>query len=285
MYIHKKTKENLIISLSDMKHTELDLVIVICGFEGWGKSFMARGIAMFCAMFLGVKFGLDDIYFSLDEYIKGSFEGDKFKINVLDEARKVLFKRRSMSSPVVKFTNYMSECRSKRQVHIILVPSYSDLDRYIVAWRLNMLFAIDKEYLPTDKTESGYTPRFGCYRLFVRKKQLIYAYDKGYNYYPKSYESRDKWTSKDVFSKEEIETYIKKKDEATFKKYIEEESKPKPRATDKYLKRALVWIRNHLGYEHRKIFEAIEMPSTNYFNALKFEEETLLTPTNTQLTI
>ncbi len=270
--LHKKTKENLIIALSDMKHTELDLVIVICGWEGWGKSFMSRGIAKFCAMFLGSSFDVGDIYFDLNEYIEGSIRGGKFKINVLDEARKVLNKRRAMSRDVVGFTNYLSECRSKRQVHIICVPSYSDLDRYIVAWRLNMLFCIDKDYRQNAKTESGYLPKFGTYRLFVNKKQLIYYYDKGYNYYPPRYEARAEWTPVDAFTKEQLIDYQKKKDDSTLKKYLE---KPEPKATpaSRYLKTALTFIKDYNGLDHKDIFTKLEIPRSSYFYFLKMKED------------
>ena len=270
MYIHKEAKKNLIISLSDMKNTALDMVIVICGWEGWGESFMARGIAKFCADFLGSTFGVEDIYFDLNDYIKGSLNGGRFKINVLDEARKVLNKRRAMSRDVVKFTNYLSECRSKQQVHIICVPSYSDLDRYVVAWRLNMLFCIDKEYLNSDETESGYTPRFGTYRLFVSKKALIYNYDRGYNYYPSKYEARDKWTSVEVFSKEELEQYQANKDKATMQKYMIED-KEKVSRDGVRLKSALIAFKDYTGLTHKEIAERAGLPLTTYQSKIKEE--------------
>lgn len=219
-YMNKKLGKVLTTLLSDVKNDKFDLVIVVSGPEGWGKSFLSRGLGRFCAKFLESNFGPEDISFSLDKYINGSADGREFKVNVLDEARNVLNRKRTTSRDNVRFTNYLSECRFKRQVHIICAPSYNDLDSYVVEWRMRLLINIDKYYKPDDRRESGMKPVHGVYRAFVDMKSVAYCYfEKGRNYFPSVYAVRDKWTRQEAFTPEEIGLYESAKERAMKDKY------------------------------------------------------------------
>lgn len=259
IYIYARTKNVIDIILSDMKKSKFDAVFVIGGHEGWGKSFMARGLARYCADQLGSSFGPKDIYFNVDDYVDGSMNGGKYKINVLDEARKVLNKKRAMSRDNVKFTDYISECRNRQQVHIICCPSYSDLDRYIVFWRMNVLFNIDKYH--EDKGEGvsyiggRYNPIHGKYRVFTDKSAIIRCYDLGYNHLPSRYESRDKWTSVDVFNSDELSDYDDIKHKAMLEKYGPKANSN--RMTEK-VERAVDALRNRAGFSSQEIAEIME---------------------------
>lgn len=233
-YLQKITKKNLDILLQNVKTAELDLVIVIDGHEGWGKSFGARGIGRYCATKLGTTFGVDDIYFSIETYMEASLAAGSakrtgvHKINVLDEGRHALNRKRSMSKKGVLFTNYLSECRGLGQVHIILAPAYHDLDRYLIMWRMQLLIHFEKNHIVNEDNDSGFQAKRGQYFLYTYKKGLNICYYKQYDY-PRKYEERNWWSNKEVFSESELKAYDDKKEAATVEKYAEKPVEEKPK--------------------------------------------------------
>jgi len=120
-YEDKVFLNNLDVYLDAMKDND-DLVIVLDGAERAGKSKRARQIARYCSNKLGSKFCEDNIHFQLQDYLDFSIDSPEYTVCILDEARNVLNKRSSMSKGNKKFTNYISECAKKRQVHIICFP-------------------------------------------------------------------------------------------------------------------------------------------------------------------
>jgi hypothetical protein len=233
--LSKKTKEQLDILLADLAESEMDIVIVIDGYEGTGKSFAARGLAMYCATLLRkwfpkTTFDVKDIQFDTKEYVEASLEAEKpgiinqVKINVLDEGRKALNKMRRNSKSNITFTDYLSECRSKQQVHIILAPAYHDLDKNLISWRTNMIIHFKKQYLESSKSVSGYKLKRGEFKLFTDKKQIRACYGMPYAY-PYNYGDHNWWSSKEVFTDEQIKKYNDKKDYYTLQKYTVENDK------------------------------------------------------------
>lgn len=229
--MHKGLKANLDILLNDVKNSKMDLVIIIDGPEGLGKSFMARGVGMYCATRLGIPFSPNDIQFDLAPYIseslKAARDGIKHKINLLDEARKVLNRARGGSGSNVKFTNYLSECRALGQVHIILAPAFHDLDKYLVLWRMSILIHCVKNYKQDPESETGVSLYRGEYKAFVNaaggKKALNTCWEMKNYTYPHAWEVHAMWPSTEVFTSEQLERYEKKKFNATLNKYYSEE--------------------------------------------------------------
>lgn len=234
-YIRPLLKQNLDIALHNVKYDEMDLVIVLDGAEGWGKSFSARGLGAYCAHFLNGNagtFGVNDVSFGTEEYVKGSNDyllpmemRDKnepvmYKVNVLDEGRNALFNRRSQSKSNVDFTNYMSEARFKQQVHIILAPAYFELDRYLVTWRMQLLVSLEKQYKQANN-DVGVQMQRGVYKLYIDerkdKKVIRSAYER--KTYPHQYVEHDVWSSVEVFTDEELRAYNDKKNACSKIKY------------------------------------------------------------------
>jgi len=243
--IQKGLKATVDVLLKDLATSEMDFVFVLDGYEGTGKSFGSRGLAMYCATKLRefgypeTTFTVDDIQFDTQDYVNASIKagdpesnGRKIKINVLDEGRNALNKMRRNSKSNILFTNYLSECRAMRQVHIILAPAFHDLDRYIVFWRTAGVIHFVKKYKPVNDDVGAKLDR-GEYRLYSTKNFIRACYElKGYNY-PHKWEERSTWCPFEVFTDEELKLYNKKKYEATMKKYyeelIEDENKDKPK--------------------------------------------------------
>lgn len=224
--IDKRFKQKLDIALDDVKHSEMDLVIPITGKEGAGKSFAARSIAMYCATFLGSSFDVDDVVFELDAYIKNSDKKGLFAINVLDEARNVLGRSKTRSKDVIRFLDYISECRDKQQIHIICLPAFHDLASYIVLWRTSFIMEFKKNHVKNDKRLSGFELKRGEFRVYTDKNDLEKYYDIRFKY-PKHYFVRNWWSNKEVFSLEQLNLYKENKAAARKRKYVIEEKKPK----------------------------------------------------------
>lgn len=216
--INKDFKRELDILLTDVMQDEMDLVIPVTGPEGVGKSFFMRGLASYCATFLGSGFDVDNIHFDLPEYKEASLEGPKFTILVMDEARKVLGRSKYRDKEVNLFLDYLSECRKKQQVHILGLPAYHDLAAYVIKWRVPMIIQLKKNYVTDEQSPSGFRMKRGEYRVYTDKTQIIYWYDNPYHY-PKKYAVRDWWSSKEVFTAEQIKAYEDKKDYFTYQKY------------------------------------------------------------------
>ena len=214
-------KQFLDIKLSDAMNDEMDVVIVIDGHEGTGKSFMSRGIGKYCATIVGTTLSVDNIHFDTDDYIDSSLAGKRYQVNILDEARNVLGRAKTMNAGVQKFLGYISECRSKRQVHIINLPAYHDLSAYIVLWRTKFIIHNMSRYVKDDSRISGLRLEKGYYKLYDDRKAIEKAYfnHKNKYSYPKNYSEYAKWPYNEVFSPEELKAYNEKKEQYMEKKY------------------------------------------------------------------
>ena len=216
-YMDKTFKKNLDIGLDSMEDND-DLVIVIDGKERSGKSLLSRQIGKYCADFLGSTFSDKNIFFELNEYVDFSIESPNYTICILDEARNVLNKKAAMSKGNKKFTNYISECAKKRQVHIILLPAYHDLDKYITLWRNKFVIHVHKWYEEDSTKRSGFKLARGKYTLYLNDEYLKKSYFYPYAY-PRGWETRGEFKGFEVFSKDELDRYENKKDDNMELKY------------------------------------------------------------------
>ena len=128
-YIEYPLKKHLDILCGDVKVDD-DALIIIIGSEGGGKSYFASQIAWYIKNKLNVEFNINNVHFDSQTYMNFALSNPKYSINFLDESRRALNKMRGSSSNNVDFMNYLSECRSDNQIHIILLPAFTDLERY-----------------------------------------------------------------------------------------------------------------------------------------------------------
>lgn len=140
----------------DAKEDNDDALLVIVGPEGAGKSYFASQIADYISLKLKVPVTLDNIHFEGEGYLNSSVRGVPLQINILDESRRVLNRLRSNSKSNVDFMNYFSECRDQNQIHILLLPAFTDLDSSAGVWRSKMLLSVEKYRDPiTDRIIRG----------------------------------------------------------------------------------------------------------------------------------
>lgn len=223
-YIDKGLKFVLDRKIANVKKDD-DLVIAITGAERAGKSEFAKNtVAPYIASELKTKYGLDNIHFTINDYMRSSLKGDINQINVNDEARKELNRSKSISKSNTNFMNYLSECGDMNQIHLILLPSHIDLDAYLIDWRLDLLIVIGKKL---DK-DTGIEQR-GFFKIINTKKKLFkQLYFKKQRTIPSSLVVMYGRFTKNAFIDES--TYKNKKGQNRLEKYVEmdEPNKPKP---------------------------------------------------------
>jgi len=213
-YMERKLKENLDILL-DANQDDDDMFIVFCGAEGAGKSVFMQQVGAYCADYLDTPYGIDNIVFGLGDYLRFSLKSPFYTVVNLDEARKILNRSAGATKASRTFTDYASECRSKRQIHIIGLPAYHDLNPYIVNWRMKMLIQVIKEFKEDPNAKSGYSLSRGTFKLFTNQKEINRMYEYKYNY-PKQYECYGRFNNYKII---DDEVYNNKKGENLIDKY------------------------------------------------------------------
>ena len=214
-YLDNKLKHNIDVLLDGARDND-DLLIVVDGPERAGKSLFMRQIANYCAEKMGTYFSVDNIHFSLKDYIDYSIEAPWYTVNILDEGRKILNRKSAMAAETVKFTNYMSECAKKRQIHIIACPAFHDLDKYIVNWRMKLLIHVNKSFVEDPTTDSGYRLHRGDYIVYPVDNHLSKSYFYPYSY-PKKYAFQGRFNDIEVLKT--VDQYELKKDHNLLEKY------------------------------------------------------------------
>jgi len=226
-------KADLDIRIDDMIHSEMDIVIVIDGHEGVGKSRTLRVLGSYISDYTGVDFGPDNIHFNVKDYINSAEDkkSGKYHINCLDESREALNRRRGMAKGNVKFLNWLSENRDKQQVHIIVLPAIHDLESYVTNWRMGLFIHHLKTHGFQKGTLSGYKLVRGYFKVFNKKalqKVIMNSKKYGYYSYPRNYRYRRKFLDTEPFTDKQLAAYKKKKAEKRAEKYVEKEKKIGP---------------------------------------------------------
>lgn len=204
--IDAKTKENLDILLNGVLTGNQDFLIVIDGEERSGKSQGARQLGLYCAEQLNSPFdreGLGNIYTSMDRYIdafeKAQARGIRGWVGILDESRAILGKANHNSREVKSFINWLSECGDIGGVHIVLLPRFHDLHKYVVLNRMHLLVSLKKEYRPNPNVLGGHDLVLGGYKLYANDHKLTDSYFNPYSY-------PSQWAASARFSNIEIMT-------------------------------------------------------------------------------
>jgi len=155
------------------KKTNGDLVLVIDGEEGSGKSTLGRQIARFLdkeftetrmefnpedaikAHFRGLEENWTQNY---QDYKEGHLEGKPWECIILDESAD-LDRKRTMSTGSVEFTSFMTQSRQLHKIFIIILPNIHILNGYVAEHRTVALIHCYKH----EQTEMGF------YRWYGRK--------------------------------------------------------------------------------------------------------------------
>lgn len=146
-----------------------DMVFVIDGFEGTGKSILTFQMAKKC----DETFCLDRVVFTPSDFEKTVLNAKKYQAIVYDEAFGGLNSRATMSFINRNIIKMLTEIRQRNLFIFIVLPTIFDLDKYVAIWRSRALI-----HVYDDNFKRGF---FGFYNK-DKKKQLYMNGKKYYTY-------------------------------------------------------------------------------------------------------
>jgi len=164
--------EVLLDNLASMKRSikrDLDHCIVYSGPERSGKSAHAQQVALN----LDPNFGIDNICFTAEQFLKRVQEAPQYSCVIFDEAMTGLSSREAMSKTNRMLIRALAEVGQRNLYIIVILPSFFMLDSYVALHRSRCLI----------HTWFGSGFARGYFSLFNgdRKRQLYLFGKKGHN--------------------------------------------------------------------------------------------------------
>lgn len=161
--------ENLKLAKKVVKK-DWDMVFLVDGYEGTGKSVLAMQMGFYCDPTLN----LSRITFTPEEFENAVLTAESFQAVIYDEAYTGLSSRSTMSNINQTIVRMLAEIRQKNLFIFIVMPTFFDLDKYVAIWRSRALLHV--------KTEGNFERGFFKFYNMDRKKSLYVNGKKFYNY-------------------------------------------------------------------------------------------------------
>lgn len=168
-YMDGYLKKNLDTAKEVVKK-DWDMVFLVDGFEGCGKSVLAQQVAKFC----DPTFCIDRITFTPKQFKEAVLAAKPYQAVIFDEAYGALNAKTAMQWINRSIVKMLTEIRQKNLFIIIVLPTFFDLVKYIAIWRSRALLHV----YSGDDFERG----FFCFYNIDRKKSLYVNGKKFYNY-------------------------------------------------------------------------------------------------------
>lgn len=149
--------------------SDWDMIVVVDGAEGSGKSVLAQQMAYYCDPSLT----LDRITFTPPEFKNAIIDAKPYQAVIYDEAYGGLSSRQTMSQTNQAIVKMLAEIRQKNLFVFIVLPCFFDLDKYVALWRSRALVHV--------YTEGFIRGRFQFYNQ-TKKKNLYIFGKKFYSY-------------------------------------------------------------------------------------------------------
>jgi len=206
-YMDDLYAKKLDLMVKRMKGTD-DNILLIDGDEGQGKTEKTVGTCYYVAYHTGRKYDVDNIYFDLDEAMKFAAT-TKDQIIHLDEGALGLLSTQWWNKNQQKFLQLVMIARKKRHFMAICIPKFYKMNQYIVEERsIGLVHVYSKHNLK--KGRFCYFTKNAKERLFNDwKRKKIKNYRKYYVFHGSFVQAM-----KRVFTKEQIDQYELKKDNA-----------------------------------------------------------------------
>lgn len=191
-YIDGYLKQNLD-DLKNIVTEDWDMIIVVDGYEGSGKSVFAMQCAKYCDHTLN----LDRVVFNPDDFKKAVKDAKQYQAIVYDEAYGGLASKSALSKVNKTLVQMLTVIRQRNLFVFIVLPTFFDLDKYVALWRSRALM-----HVYTDANmKRGY---FEFYNA-ARKKQMYVMGKKFYEYRQGKCNFRGRFTNKWVVDKAEYD--------------------------------------------------------------------------------
>ncbi len=216
-YMDGYLKKNLEMAKRVIKQ-DWDMVFIVDGAEGSGKSVMAQQAAYCC----DPTFNIDRIVFTPYSFRKAIISAKQYQAVVYDEAYTGLSSRATMSLINRTLVSMLAEIRQKNLFVFVVMPTFFDLDKYVALWRSRALIHI--------YTGANFQRGFFAFFNIDRKKVLYVGGKKFYSYSATKANFIGRFTNFYVvneteYRKKKKESLIKrekKREEAETKKQVED---------------------------------------------------------------
>jgi hypothetical protein len=208
-YMDGYLKQNLDITYNAMRD-DLDMVFVVDGDEGSGKSLLA----MQCCKYIYPKFSFKNLVFTPSAFKKAIYAAEKYGAVSYDEAYFGLSARGAMTYINQVLVSMLTQIRQKNLFVTVVLPSFFDLDKYVALHRSRALLHV------------YFTGNFkrGQFAFFNKdkKKDLYVEGKKTYSYSKPMANFVGSFTNKYVVNEEEyrrlkMDALVGKRDETEIK--------------------------------------------------------------------
>lgn len=214
--LSKSLAEEMDNLLYQVKHEKNDVVIVIDGKEGLGKTRTALTLGAYCADKLGTPFGVDNVHYGTQEYMVSCKNMGKNSVHILDEAGVILHRSAANTKDSKRFNRFLQVCREGyHQVHILVLPAYHVMDGYVINWRCKFVLHLYGESIEDPSTPTGKKLQRGAFKVFTANRELTEMWnlyqDRKVFAYPKQYYIHDRMKKAEPFSEAELDALYNKK--------------------------------------------------------------------------
>jgi hypothetical protein len=128
--------KNVLDTAKTVIRKDWDMVFIVDGSEGCGKSVFT----MQCARYCDPTFCLERVVFTPKEFRQAIINAQPYQAVVYDEAYTGLSSRATMSLINRTLISMLAEIRQKNLFVFVVMPCFFDLDKYVALWRSRGLF-------------------------------------------------------------------------------------------------------------------------------------------------
>lgn len=254
-YMDGYLKSNLDIAKSVVPQ-DWDMLFVVDGPEGSGKSVHTQQMALYCDPTLTI----DRVAFTPQEFRKAIMTADKGQAVIYDEAYTGLSSRATMSLINRTLISMLAEIRQRNLFVFVVMPCYFDLDKYVALWRSRALIHV--------YTAPGFKRGYFSFYNNEKKKDLyingkkFYSYSKPkanfYGRFPNHYTVDEK-------------AYRKKKKDSLIDREKKKEEQEKRKEIEQIMFVRLQEMKEDIS--HNLKMKILALPSSTYFRKLKQYQE------------
>lgn len=233
-----------------------DMIFIVDGYEGTGKSVFAAQSAFFC----DPSFNIERIVFTPKGFREAIINAKPYQAVVYDEAYTGLSSRATMSFINRALVSMLAEIRQKNLFVFVVMPTFFDLDKYVTLWRSRVLIHV--------YTGGDFQRGFFAFYNADRKKDLYIKGKKFYSYGMPKPNFTGRFTNHYVVDEAE---YRKKKKSSL----IAREKKSADDVMRKEIMEELFYRlqSDDIDLPHSMKMKMLSMPSSTYFVKLaKFKE-------------
>lgn len=214
LYISETLFVNLYFIRQDAKKYSGDILYVIDGTEGSGKSTLGRQVAII----LDNNFDHKRICYSTKQAVMMHKKLGKWSSIQLDESKEDLDRKSTMSKKNKWFMNFLSQSRQAHKFLQVVLPSIYDLDKYVAEHRARFLIHCYKQ----KGRHPGHFEFYG-----PRAIKYLFSHGARFRSYPAKPAFRGRFTKGNVV---DLDEYDKRKAAAIQKYYEQADIKPKTEA-------------------------------------------------------